>query len=120
MNGKGTSVSVSPGETINLSLSYAIRNGDDCTLCRQQIEIGVDANPLFCVYDGVPPTCPLSASGSASGAFAAPTADGTYGLYAANPWTSNCDLGKSLYPTLPKRQIGRIIVGSTAPDDAPP
>ena len=109
LNGDGTSTTVSPGESITVSLDYQIWNPDTCPGCRQQIVIGIGDDSLYCAYDSVPGVYP-GQTGSDVHTTSAPTGTGAYSLRYTNDYQLSCADAKANYPAASKVTIASIIV----------
>ncbi len=92
MNGGGNNITVRPNDTVIVTGSYSLANPGSCPTCIQQLIIGIDTVAIGCVYDGIPSTCLTTSGGSINTGFSAPAAEGTYTLYANNPFNFGCDL----------------------------
>jgi hypothetical protein len=92
MNGAGNNITVGPNDTVIVNGSYSLANTGSCVSCIQQLIIGIDTTAIACVYDGIPSTCLTTSGGSINTGFSAPAAEGTYTLYANNPFNFGCTL----------------------------
>ncbi len=93
INGHGSFDTVRPGSVVSLGLNYKISKPASCPGCREQIQVGIGDQPLFCVYDGLPPVCPGSDSGTKVKTFNAPAEPGDYGLYFNTSRDKTCVTG---------------------------
>jgi len=72
---------VTAGSSVSVSLNYQVWNQSACPACIDQIVIGLDATSIYCAYHGIPGTAPGISSTNAN-TISAPSASGTYTLYA--------------------------------------
>jgi len=70
-------VTVKRGETVTVDYSGRVWSRPGCPACIDQVVIGIEDEPLTCIYNGIPGIHPgREFSGSLS--FTAPTEKGTY------------------------------------------
>jgi len=91
VTGQGQEATVGSGETVAITYSGDVWSRPGCPACIDQVVIGVEDEPLFCVYNGVPGVHP-GRSFSGSFAFRMPVEGGAYRIYGfvnyprINPW----------------------------------
>ncbi len=111
LNGGGTTITVNPGASVELSLDYELKNGNvDCPSCIHQILVGYESEVLDCIYSGVPRVCPAKTTGSYSKAITAPTEPGTYDIYRTHHLTYTCEQAEAQYAGKGKTKIATITV----------
>lgn len=110
LNGGGNNVSVQGGATVNLSLNYQVSNEVAFPTAIKQVVYGLENTAIDCIYNGIPPTCPNTASGTFTSSFTAPTTPGNYAIYKNQHLQFNCDDAKNLFNTVNKEQIGIVTV----------
>ena len=105
LNDEGNCITVSPGESVAVSLDYRIWN-PKVESSRERwednwIDMGLDSTALKCIYHDVPAESPDVTTGSASFSFNAPDAEGIYCLnYDVTKKHCN-DISPSLFPHIP-------------------
>ncbi len=114
LNGKGSSVTVKPGEQVNVALNYQLWNPSTCPGCIVQIVVGLNNNAKACVYNGIPGVYP-GKSGTGSFQFTAPTTEGEYRLYYTYSMQYTCDAALAEYNKRTMIQIGTIKVKKVQP-----
>lgn len=113
VNSTGNIADVNAGSSVSISLDYQIWNQPDCPGCIDQIVVGLDSRPLYCAYEGIPGLDP-GETGSHANTFTAPTANGSYTLYAFFTQQYSCTDALSLYS--PGTAIGTLNVSGTSID----
>mgnify|MGYP000919566444 FL=1 len=110
LNGGGNNVSVQGGATVNMSLNYQVSNDVAFPTAIKQVVYGLENTAIDCIYNGIPPTCPNTASGIYSTSFTAPVTPGNYAIYKNQHLQFNCNDAKNLFNTVNKQQIGIVTV----------
>lgn len=112
LNGQDN-LEIGPGGLVRITVYYELWNADTCPECTQQIVIGLDDNPMYCAYDGVPGIHPgIYDHDQVFYEMTAPTTPGIYNIM----WTSTsgctCAEAKNLYRTGPnfRKKIATIKV----------
>jgi len=98
-----------PNEIISGTLNYEIWNSSQCPSCIQQLVIGIDNNPVQCIYDGVPNVCLGKTHGTSAFSFPAPSSPGTYSIRISNAQEYSCEDAKKRYSEQ-NRTIIEIVV----------
>ena len=113
MNGQGDSITVSPGESIDISMDYQIWNRIGCPSCIAQIVIGLGTTPYYCAYNGIPGIYP-GVTSSNTHKITAPNTPGIYELKFCGHRCYSCSQASSEY-TNPERQ--KSIIGIITVDE---
>ena len=109
LDGRGNSVTVSPGTSVSVQFEYQTWNPDSTPSASKQIVVGLDSAAKYCAYDGIPGVSP-GVSGTSNIGVMAPSTAGTYHLYWKENYQANCADALSGYG--PVNQVGTIIVQS--------
>ena len=109
LNRSGNSVSVAAGSSVSVTLDYQVWSQPACPRCIDQIVIGLDANPLYCAYHGIPGLYP-GQNGSNTNTITAPGTSGTYTIYAVFLQFYTCTDALAAYAPRRGRPIGTITV----------
>jgi hypothetical protein len=111
IDGQGTSATIAPGATFDVSLDYTIWNGDACPACIAQIVLGIDDDGQDCAYDGMPGLEP-GVSGRGTATLTAPGSNGVYEIRYSHELQLNCGLAVANYDANPPQGnvIGTITV----------
>jgi hypothetical protein len=113
LNGQYDYLEVEPGETIKITVYYDLWNSDNCPNCKQQIVIGLEDNPMYCAYNGVPGIYPgVSDHDQVFYEMTAPTEPGIYHIMWINALEYTCHNAKTAYREKPsaRKKIGTIKV----------
>jgi len=118
--GQGQEATVGSGETVSLAYSGNVWSHPGCPACIDQVVIGVEGEPLFCAYNGIPDVYP-GRTFSGSYGFRAPTERGVYRIYGFVASQYSCEDAKRMYREHPEArfQVGTLAV-EVAPPPAPP
>lgn len=128
LNGAGNALTVSPGQTVDLTFDFQIWATGNQVGATVQIVPGLDQTPFGeCSYDGGPPAYP-GTTGSAHHQFVAPSTPGTYYIRASRSMNGYCNgldynptefvLAKLIVPP-PDRDSDGIIDSEDACPDVP-
>ncbi len=113
LNGQHDYLETKPGETIKITIYYEIWNPIDRPEITQQIVIGLEDNPMYCAYNGIPGIHPgILDHDQVFYEMTAPTEPGTYDIMWLHTMGYTCDDAKNLYFGLPllREKIGTIKV----------
>ena len=116
LNAQGEYLEIEAGGIIEISLDYEIWNRVGCPGCIQQIVVGLEREPLFCAYDGIPGTHP-GVKGSNLLVMTAPTEPGTYVVRWMSTSKYTCNDAKDAYRKSPSLGYGMAEITVTEPDD---
>ena len=114
MERQGNVVTVGPGARVRGEVRFTIINPDDCPSCQRQLVIGVQDEPMSCLYDGVPELCP-GTLGQADTELRAPSRAGSYQVTSAVMQEGNCERSMEAFRFAAKSVAGTINVAGPSP-----
>lgn len=111
------SLAVSPGQAVSGKFAYTLWNGPNCRGgcdCIDEIVLGLEGDPKYCFYAGIP-WCYPGNSGETKFSFNAPEKAGTYSLYYSAAQAYTCDVANDVYRTSTSRKLaGKLVVSGTS------
>lgn len=114
IDGQGTRAQLGTTEEFEVSLDYTLWNANSCSGCISQIVIGLDNQPLACIYDSIPGTAPGSSGSTTVNLTPLPTG-GRQELNWTRDLQFSCADAIENYRNRPKTMIGEVLTGAPVP-----
>ena len=108
--GQGQQAYVNRGATVTVEYSGQVWSHPGCPGCIDQVVIGLEDEPIDCIYHGIPGIHPgRKFSGSIS--FTAPTERGTYRIFGIVAMQYTCEAAKRWYREHPELRFYLATLG---------